>query len=166
MRIVVVADTHMRTGSTRRLPDEVWRAVEGADLVLHAGDIVSAEFLDELEARAPTWAVLGNNDLGLEDRLPESVEAEIEGVGVAMIHDSGARAGRERRMARRFPDAALVVFGHSHIPIDAPGADGQRLFNPGSPTERRRQPHRTYGELVLADGAIVDHRIIPVPPPH
>jgi putative phosphoesterase len=128
--------------------------------VLHAGDVVGGALLDELEARVPTWAVLGNNDHGLEARLSETLEVDIDGVRVAMIHDSGARQGRERRMARRFPGAALVVFGHSHDPVDAPGVDGQRLFNPGSPTQRRRQPRRSYGELVLDDGPIASHRVV------
>jgi putative phosphoesterase len=159
-RLVVLADTHVRDGAALGLPDEVWRAVDGADGVLHAGDVVGGALLDELAARAPTWAVLGNNDHGLEARLPATLEVDVDGVRVAMIHDSGARQGRERRMARRFPGAALVVFGHSHDPVDAPGVDGQRLFNPGSPTQRRRQPHRSYGELVLDDGVIAAHRVV------
>jgi predicted phosphodiesterase len=77
-----------------------------------------------------------------------------------MVHDSGARKGRERRLRRRFPTADLVVFGHSHIPIDAPGLDGQRLFNPGSPTERRRQPVHTFGRLRIDEGRLVSHEIV------
>src|SRR5215207_9590888 len=117
MRLVVLADTHLRDGSARTLPAEVWAAVDRADGVLHAGDVTGGELLDALEARAPTWAVLGNNDLGLEGRLPEVLELELDGVPVAMVHDSGARKGREARLARRFPDARLVVFGHSHDPV-------------------------------------------------
>ena len=160
MRLVVLADTHVRDGGTTDLPAEVWRAVADADGVLHAGDVVGGALLDRLEAHAPTWAVLGNNDRGLESRLPETIELELEGVRVAMVHDSGARQGRERRMARRFPDAAVVVFGHSHDPVDAPGVDGQRLFNPGSPTQRRRQPQRSYGVLELSGGAVTEHRVV------
>lgn len=160
MRLVVLADTHISNGSARDLPPAVWRAIDGADGVLHAGDVVGAELLDRLEAAAPTWAVLGNNDRELVGRLPETQELELAGVPVAMIHDSGARAGREGRMARRFPDAAVVVFGHSHDPVDAVGVGTQRLFNPGSPTQRRRQPHPSYGELVLEDGRIRRHRVV------
>jgi putative phosphoesterase len=119
VRLVVLADTHVRDSAAKGLPEEVWRAVEGADGVLHAGDVIGGELLDALEARAPTWAVLGNNDHGLEGRLPETIERDFEDVRVAMVHDSGARAGREGRLARRFPDAAVVVFGHSHDPVDA-----------------------------------------------
>ena len=160
MRLVVLADTHVRDGAPTDLPAEVWDAIDGADGVLHAGDVVGRELLDRLEARAPTWAVLGNNDRGLEDRLPDTAELELAGVPVAMVHDSGARKGRERRMAKRFPGAAVVVFGHSHDPVDEPGVDGQLLFNPGSPTQRRRQPHRSYGVLELRDGAVADHRVV------
>lgn len=162
MRLVVLADTHLRDGSPRTLPADVWAAVDRADGVLHAGDVTGGDLLDALEARVPTWAVLGNNDLGLERRLPEVLELELEGVPVAMIHDSGARKGREARLARRFPDARLVVFGHSHDPVDGPGVDGQHLFNPGSPTQRRRQPVATYGEIVLADGGVQSTRVVPV----
>jgi uncharacterized protein len=160
VRLVVLADTHVRDGSARSLPDDVWAAVDRADGVLHAGDVTGGELLDALHARAPTWAVLGNNDLGLEGRLPEVLELVLDGVPLAMVHDSGARAGRETRLARRFPDARLVIFGHSHEPIDGPGLDGQRLFNPGSPTQRRRQPRASYGEVVLGQGRIRSTRIV------
>lgn len=115
---------------------------------------VSAEFLDELRAHAPVHAVLGNNDTDLVGVLPETVELDLAGVRIALLHDSGPRRGREARLHRRFPDADLVVFGHSHIPWDAPGIDGQRLFNPGSATQRRRQPHRTVGRVRLAKGRL------------
>ena len=160
MRLVVLADTHLRDSSARSLPPEVWAAVDRADGVLHAGDVTGPALLDALEARAPTWAVLGNNDVGLEDRLPVVQELELAGVNVAMVHDSGARSGREARMARRFPEARLVVFGHSHDPVDGPGQGGQHLFNPGSPTQRRRQPHPSYGEVVLQGGRIERTRVV------
>jgi hypothetical protein len=158
--VVVLADTHIRRGSTRRLPSAVYAALEEADLVLHAGDAVTGAVLEELAGFAPTLAVLGNNDTELVGQLPEERLFTVEGLRIAMVHDSGARKGREARLHRRFPTADLVVFGHSHIPIDAPGLDGQRLFNPGSPTERRRQPAHTYGRLHIDDGELVRHEIV------
>jgi hypothetical protein len=78
-----------------------------------------------------------------------------------MIHDSGQATGRLLRMRARFPEADLVVFGHSHIPLDAAGGT-LRIFNPGSPTDRRRQPHGTLGVLDVTDGALVEARIVEV----
>jgi putative phosphoesterase len=158
--VVVLADTHIRRGSTRRLPPAVYAALEEADVVLHAGDVVTGAVLEELAEFAPTMAVLGNNDTELVGRLPEERVFTVEGLRVAMVHDSGASKGRPARLRRRFPTADLVVFGHSHIPIDAPGLDGQRLFNPGSPTERRRQPVHTFGRLRIDHGQLVGHEII------
>jgi putative phosphoesterase len=132
-------------------------------VVLHAGDIVVGDVLESLAESAPTYAVLGNNDVELVGSLPERRVLELTGVRVAMVHDSGARKGREARLQRAFPDADVVVFGHSHIPWDAEGIDGQRLFNPGSATERRSQPVHTYGVLELSDGRVADHRIVPIP---
>jgi putative phosphoesterase len=153
MRIVVLADTHLRDTSSRRLPDAARRALASAELILHAGDVVEGGLLRELREVAPVHAVLGNNDHALVGVLPETWSDEVDGVRIAMVHDSGPRAGREGRMHRRFPDAALVVFGHSHIPWDAPGLDGQHLLNPGSPTQRRRQPHRTIAVVETRGGA-------------
>ena len=160
--VVVLADTHIHAGSKRCLPPSVYAALEDADLVLHAGDIVSGAVLEDLGRFAPTLAVLGNNDTELVGHLPEDRVFAVEGYRIAMIHDSGARQGRESRLRRRFPTADLVVFGHSHIPIDAEGLDGQRLFNPGSATERRRQPDHTFGRLRIDDGRLVEHRIVVV----
>ncbi len=160
--VVVLADTHIRPGGGRRLPDAVYAALESADLVLHAGDVVCRELLDELGGFAPTLAVLGNNDVALLGAVPEERLLTVEGLRIAMIHDSGATKGREGRMRRRFPTADVVVFGHSHIPIDAEGLDGQRLFNPGSPTDRRGQPVHTYGRLVVDAGRLVEHQIVAV----
>jgi putative phosphoesterase len=161
-RVVVLADTHLRRGWDRRLPDAVYDHLATADAVLHAGDLVIPELLHELSGFAPVHAVLGNNDGELFGTLPETLEVDIDGVRVAMVHDCGARIGGERRMRARFPDAAVVVFGHSHEPVDALGEGGQRLFNPGSPTERRRAPTKTIGVLDLAAGRILDHRIVDV----
>ncbi len=140
----------------------MWEEVEACDAVLHAGDVVTADLLDALRARRPVHAVVGNNDHALVGTVPDRLELDLAGVRVAMVHDSGARAGRERRMRRWFPGADLVVFGHSHEPVDAEGDDGQRLFNPGSAVQRRRQPRRTIGVLELSDGAIVRHEVVPV----
>lgn len=160
LRAVVLADTHLRPGLDRRLPDAVYGALRDADVVLHAGDILVAEVLHELGGFAPVHAVLGNNDRDLVGDLPEVLEVDLAGVAVGMIHDSGPSAGRARRLRRRFPRCDLVVFGHSHLPGDALGEDGQRLFNPGSPTERRRAPTRTFGIVDLVHGRIAGHHLV------
>ena len=161
--VVVLADTHIRRGSTRRLPPVVYAALERADLVLHAGDVVTGALLDELGGFAPTAAVLGNNDGELVGHLPEERLLTVEGFRIALVHDSGARKGREARLRRRFPTADLVVFGHSHMPVDAAGLDGQRLFNPGSPTEMRPAFRGLgFGRLRIAGGELVRHELIPV----
>lgn len=163
MKVVVVSDTHIRPGGSRRLPDELYAALADADAVLHAGDVVSREVLDELGGFAPVHAVLGNNDDGvLAGMLPETLVIELGGVRVGMIHDSGPREGRPRRMRRRFPDADVVVYGHSHIPYCDEGLDGQLLFNPGSPTERRAQPRHSFGVLDLRNGRVAAAEIIEV----
>jgi len=139
--------------------------LRAVDLILHAGDVCTAGVLDELAQYAPVTAVLGNNDgPDVADwGAPETASLEIEGLRIAMIHDSGAAAGRLRRMRRRFGDADLVVFGHSHIPLDETDPDdGFRIFNPGSPTDRRRQPQGTIGLLDIADGALKSAEIVPV----
>jgi putative phosphoesterase len=153
MRAVVLADTHVSDGRATRLPARAWDELRAADVILHAGDVTGAELLAQLRALAPLHVVRGNNDRALTD-LPETCELELGGVTVALVHDSGARKGREARLQRRFPDADVVVFGHSHIPWNAPGVDGQLLFNPGSPTQRRRQPSRTLGVLDLDAGSV------------
>jgi uncharacterized protein len=167
LRVVVVADTHLkRAWPGRTLPEPVLALLGTADVVLHAGDVTQAEHLSFIEevAGAPVHAVLGNNDPELIDELPETLELDLAGVRIAMIHDSGPARGRERRLRERFPRADVVVFGHSHIPWNRPGLDGQLLFNPGSPTERRQQPHRTAGVLELADGQVVRASIEVVDP--
>ncbi|HEX2029187.1 MAG TPA: metallophosphoesterase family protein [Nitriliruptorales bacterium] len=162
MRVVVLADTHIRRGSSRRLPAAARAALEGANVILHAGDIVVGEVLDDLHRYAPVHAVLGNNDRELVGRLPETLELDIGGLATAVIHDSGPRRGRPERLKRRFPSAGLVVFGHSHQPVNEPGIDGQWLLNPGSPTERRRQPHHTIGLFDVERGTLVAPRIVVV----
>jgi uncharacterized protein len=167
VRVVVVADTHLRRSwPNRRLPVAAERELASADVILHAGDITQAEHLEALARHAPVHAVLGNNDPELVDILPEVLELDLDGVRVAMIHDSGPAKGRARRLRSRFPTADVVVFGHSHIPWNEVGEGGQLLFNPGSPTERRRQPHRTVGVLELREGRVVDARIVSVDDDH
>jgi hypothetical protein len=132
-------------------------------VILHAGDVCTAAVLDELAQYAPVHAVCGNND-GPDVAAwgaAETAELDLDGVRVAMLHDSGQAAGRLHRMRRRFPGADLVVFGHSHIPLDVSG-EGLRLFNPGSPTDRRRQPHGTLGVLRIEDGRLLQARIVEV----
>lgn len=160
MRVVVLSDTHVVDGSGRDLPAPAWRELADADVILHAGDVVGGELLARLGEVAPVHAVLGNNDRAIV--LPETLVLELDGVRVGMIHDSGARAGREARLRRRFRDADLVVFGHSHIPWDAPGIDGQHLLNPGSPTQRRGQPHPTLAVVDLAEGRVARTTVVSV----
>jgi hypothetical protein len=162
VRAIVLADTHIRRGSSRRLPDGVYAELARADVVLHAGDVLVAEVLAELASYAPVHAVLGNNDAELRGVLPDHKVVDLAGVRVGMVHDSGPRAGRERRLRRQFPDCELVVFGHSHQPCDQIGLDGQRLFNPGSPTERRMAPTRTIGILTAKHGRLLSHEIVDV----
>ncbi len=149
--VAVIADTHLTPSSKRDLPAAVWAEIEAADLVLHAGDVTTPELLERIGAMTPVVAVLGNNDVGL-DALPERWTDEIEGVRLAMVHDSGVTKGRARRMERWFPDADVVVFGHSHAPVWEEGVGGQWLLNPGSPTQRRRQPTHSMAVLTLRDG--------------
>jgi uncharacterized protein len=162
VRVAVLSDTHSPR-HWKRCPEPVARVLDGADLILHAGDVCRAETLVELAAFAPVHAVLGNNDTAdvAQWGAPERLELDLAGLPVAMIHDSGPAKGRPARLRRIFPTAALVVFGHSHIPWDET-VGGQRVFNPGSPTDRRRQPHGTMGELQIADGRLVSAKIIPV----
>ena len=164
VRVAVLADTHLR-GSVDALPDAVRRELDVADVVLHAGDVLDRDALADLTRvldDRPLHAVLGNNDHDLAGVLPDRLEVTIAGVEVAMVHDTGARAGRENRMRRWFPTADVVVFGHSHEPWNAEGRDGQLLFNPGSAVQRRRQPRHTMGLLVLAGGEIVERQILVV----
>jgi putative phosphoesterase len=160
MRVVVLSDTHSPR-RWKRCPTAVAEHLRGADLILHAGDVCTAEVLIELSSYAPVQAVLGNNDLPevAEWGAPEILELDLDGLKIGMIHDSGQAAGRMQRMRGRFAGARLVIFGHSHIPMDAE-AGGFRIFNPGSPTDRRRQPYGTLGVLQISAGQITDARIV------
>lgn len=153
-RALVLADTHLRPGRLD-VPDRLLALADRADLVLHAGDVTDPSVLSRLAAFAPVRAVLGNNDHQLWGVLPERLELEVGGVPLAMVHDSGPAAGRARRLRRWFPDAAVVIFGHSHLPLDETAPDGLRLFNPGSAVERRRAPAKSCGWLEAAAGRIV-----------
>lgn len=168
MRLLIIADTHVPTRA-RDLPPQVWDEVDRADVVIHAGDWMDVALLDALEQRsARLIACWGNNDgPELRERLPEVARVTLDGVRLAVTHEAGASAGRDKRMAAAYPDTDVLVFGHSHIPWDTTaqsgsGAGGLRLLNPGSPTDRRRQPHCTYLTASIADGALRDvelHRI-------
>lgn len=163
LTIGVLADTHVPRRA-RDLPASVYRRLEAVDLILHAGDVLVAEVLERLAQLAPVHAVLGNNDVAtLGGTLPATRELVLHGHRLGLVHDSGAREGRERRMRRRFPAADCVVFGHSHIPWCARAEDGFLLFNTGSPTDKRRQPAATMGLLrVEAPGAPIQAEIVPI----
>ncbi len=163
--LVLTSDTHVPKRA-RDLPHVLWAAIQDADVVVHAGDWVDVGLLDQLERRSRRLlAVYGNNDHGpLRERLPEVARAEIEGIRFAVVHETGDRKGREARCATRFPDVDVLVFGHSHIPWDTTAASGLRLLDPGSPTDRRRQPHGTFVTAVADDGRLHDVTFHAVPP--
>ena len=162
MKVAVLADTHAPR-HWKSCPPEVARRLHGVDLILHAGDVCRATVLEELAGFAPVRAVLGNNDTPdvAAWGAPATLELDLDGLAVAMVHDAGPAQGRTERLRRRFPGAELVVFGHSHIPLDQVG-DGVRIFNPGSPTDRRRQPQGTMGLLRVEGGRLLEAEIVPV----
>ncbi|MGH3835285.1 MAG: metallophosphoesterase family protein [Pseudonocardiaceae bacterium] len=159
MRLLLMADTHVPRRA-RDLPEQLWAAVDQSDVVVHAGDWVCVELLDALLARANRLiGVVGNNDgPSLSARLPEIATAQLDGVRLAVVHETGAASGREKRCAARFPGTDVLVFGHSHIPWDtiAPTdtLNGLRLLNPGSPTDRRRQPTCSWMTAEIDDGQL------------
>ncbi|HEX2299014.1 MAG TPA: metallophosphoesterase [Pseudonocardiaceae bacterium] len=157
MQLLIVADTHVPVRA-RDLPGRLWQQVEEADVVLHAGDWVQAELLDRLERRAARLVgVYGNNDgQELRARLPEVARVELAGLRLGVVHETGAARGREQRCDRAYPDLDVLVFGHSHIPWDTVTPGGLRLLNPGSPTDRRRQPHCTYLTARIEEKALRD----------
>lgn len=161
-RMLLLADTHVPKRA-RRLPDVVLHAVDEADMVVHAGDWVDLATLELLESRSRAFAgVYGNNDgPELRARLPEIVRLTVEGVQIAVIHETGAAARREQRMDEAFPGVDLLIFGHSHIPWDTVSPAGMRLLNPGSPTDRRRQPVCTMMWATI-DGASIETTLVPV----
>ena len=166
--VVFISDTHVPKRA-RDLPDSLWDRIVTSDVVVHAGDWVDVSLLDELEERSRRLVgVYGNNDHEeLRERLPEVARVELGGVRFAVVHETGPAQGREQRCAARFPDVDVLVFGHSHIPWDTTAPGGLRLINPGSPTDRRRQPFATYLTGLADDGRLTDltlHRL-PVRPP-
>jgi len=155
VRLLLLADTHVPKRA-KDLPAPVWAAVDDADVVIHAGDWVDVPLLDALETRSRRLiACYGNNDgPALCRRLPEVAYAELDGLRLAVVHETGGKDGRENRCAQRFPDTDVLVFGHSHNPWDTTAANGLRLLNPGSPTDRRRQPYATYMTAAIEDGRL------------
>ena len=172
MRLLLTADTHLTPRyPSRELPAELWARIDAADVVVHAGDWMDPGLLDALEHRAARLvACWGNNDGdALRARLPETAVTEVGGLRLAVTHETGAAGGRERRCDARFgPDGEtpvdVLVFGHSHIPWDSTTPGGVRLLNPGSPTERRRQPACTYMTAEVRDGILADVRRHDLPP--
>ena len=163
VHLLLVADTHVPKRA-RDLPAELWDAVEAADVVLHAGDWVEPALLDTLEQRsARLVGVFGNNDgAELRRRLPEVARVLLGGLRFAVVHETGSARGREQRCAQAYPDTDVLLFGHSHIPWDTTAVNGLRLLNPGSPTDRRRQPWCTYLTATAAGGVLQDvvlHRL-------
>ncbi|MEU2561966.1 metallophosphoesterase [Streptomyces longispororuber] len=165
MRLLLTSDTHV-PARAKRLPDALLAAMDEADVVFHAGDWIDEATLDLFEARSRRLvAVYGNNDgPGLRRRLPEVARVELAGLRFGAVHETGAATGRERRCAERFPDLDVLVFGHSHIPWDTRAPGGLRLLNPGSPTDRRRQPFCTYLTLTADAGALRDVTLHRLPP--
>jgi hypothetical protein len=165
MRLLVIADTHVPKRA-RDLPTEVWAEIDAADVVVHAGDWVEARLLDRLQERARRLiGVYGNNDgPELRARLPEVARADLDGLRLAVVHETGPAKGREQRCARDFRDTDVLVFGHSHIPWDTVAENGLRLLNPGSPTDRRRQPECTYLTARVAEGELAEVALHAVAP--
>lgn len=166
LSLVILADTHVPRRA-RDLPPAVWDAVESADVVMHAGDWVDVALLHTMRARARRLVgVVGNNDgPALREELPEVATVEIADVRFTLVHETGASVGRERRMDALYAGTTdVVVFGHSHIPWDSRTPAGVRLLNPGSPTDRRRQPVATYLTATVGANGLTDVTLVPVTP--
>ena len=165
MRLLLTTDTHLPKRA-RELPARLLAELPRADVVFHAGDWVDTATLDLLENSCHRLiGVYGNNDgPELRARLPEVAYAEIGGLRFGVVHETGAAQGREARCAARFPDLDVLVFGHSHIPWDTTAPGGLRLLNPGSPTDRRRQPHCTYMTATADQGRLTDVMLHRLPP--
>jgi putative phosphoesterase len=157
VRLLLIADTHVPKRA-RDLPGPVWEEVDDADVVLHAGDWVEPALLDALEDKSRRLVgCWGNNDgAELRRRLPERADVTLGGLRFTVVHETGAATGREARMAKEYPETDVLVFGHSHIPWDTTAKTGLRLLNPGSPTDRRRQPFCTYMTATVANATLSD----------
>jgi uncharacterized protein len=164
VHLLLMSDTHLPKRA-KQLPAPLLAELPRADVVFHAGDWVDIATLDLLESRsARLVGVHGNNDgPELRARLPEVAYVELGGLRFAVVHETGAAQGREARCAARYPDADVLVFGHSHIPWDTTAPGGLRLLNPGSPTDRRRQPHCTYMTATVSDGRLTDVTLLRLP---
>jgi uncharacterized protein len=158
--IAIISDTHLPRGQ-RALPERCLDALRAADLIIHAGDFMRLSVLQELQAIGPrVIAVHGNvDDSDLRAALPETELIWAEETRIGVIHNAGPASGRIERLRRRFPEAAAVVFGHSHIPLHERAPDGLQIFNPGSPTERRRAPHHTMG-LARVSGSALTFQLV------
>jgi putative phosphoesterase len=160
MDLAIISDTHMPKGG-RRLPDECFERLGAADLIIHAGDLVELSVLREIEEYGPVVAVHGNVDSAeVRAALPAITQLDAAGATIAVVHDAGPARGRIERLHTRFPEAAAVVFGHSHIPLHERTRDGFQIFNPGSPTERRRSPHHTMGIATIRHGKPVFELVV------
>lgn len=166
MDLLLISDTHIPKRA-RDLPAPVWEAVERADVVIHAGDWIDLASYEALEARsARLIACWGNNDGDdLRARMPERADVVLGGLRFTVTHETGASTGRDKRMSATYPDTDVLVFGHSHIPWDTTSDTGLRLLNPGSPTDRRRQPHCTYMTATIGDDSVLDVQLHRLPRP-
>jgi putative phosphoesterase len=154
MLIAIIADTHLPRGR-RRLPGSCVARLKGADLIVHAGDFSTLVALEEVRTYGEVVGVHGNvDDREVRAALPQTATFGATGATIAVVHDAGPRVGRLNRMRRRFPEADAVIFGHSHLPLHERAEDGFQIFNPGSPTDRRRAPHHTMGLARVRDGSI------------
>lgn len=164
MRLLILSDTHV-PARARDLPQQVWQEVAAADVVVHAGDWVGSGMLDQLEQRATRLiGVYGNNDgPELRERLPELARQTLEGLRLAVVHETGGKVGREARADRDHPNTDVLIFGHSHIPRDTVSPAGMRLLNPGSPTDRRREPACTYLTATVDGGELTEVRLHRLP---
>jgi putative phosphoesterase len=162
--LAIISDTHLPRGS-RALPAECVERLRAADLILHAGDIATAEVLADLRAIGPpVAAVYGNvDDAEVRALLPSAQLLAAGAARIAMVHDAGPAGGRLARLRARFAAAGAdaVVFGHSHIPLhERDPATGFQIFNPGSPTDRRRQLTHTMGQARIGEDGVVSFELI------
>ena len=166
MQLAIISDTHMPRGN-RRLPDECVERLRSSELIVHAGDLMTVGVLKELRSFGPeVIAVYGNvDDADVRRALPERVEFEVAGARIGVVHDAGARRGRLARMRAAFQDADAVIFGHSHTPLHEQDEEGFQIFNPGSPTERRRAPAHTMGIARVGSRGALQFELLTLEPP-